>query len=84
MRFRFLVSWFAFCKALKRCSFLFEIRIIEPMISILTTTWIKNAVIGIEPMTYRLWACRANHCAIQQGRGNWIRTNDLQVMSLSR
>ena len=59
MRFRFLVSWFAFCKALKRCSFLFEIRIIEPMISILTTTWIKNAVIGIEPMTYRLWACRA-------------------------
>ena len=44
----------------------------------------QNAVVGIEPTTYRLWACRANHCAIQQGRGNWIRTNDLQVMSLSR
>ena len=29
------------------------------MISILTQNGIKNAVIGIEPMTYRLWAGRA-------------------------
>ena len=44
----------------------------------------QNAVVGIEPMTYRLCAFRANHCAIQQVRVNWTRTNDLQVMSLSR
>lgn len=78
---------YVFCRIIERTlirfrqnigfTFLFEIRIIEPMISILTTTWIKNAVVGIEPTTYRLWACRANHCAIQQRCCNWDWTNDL-------